>query len=102
MLEKQGYLIADVDYVRPLKITAGFLEDLEQYDAFDRCHTGMAELAMIHGTADETASIDDARRFAKQFSAVLTEVEGADHRFQIPGGSKRVIDTAMDFFIVRR
>ncbi|MDD2497782.1 MAG: hypothetical protein PHY90_06590 [Desulfitobacteriaceae bacterium] len=53
---------------------------------------------MIHGTADETASIDDARRFARQSGAELIEVKDADHRFLIPGGMEQVIDAAVRFF----
>lgn len=97
-LEEQGYVIPDFGYVRPLKITRGFCDDLEAHDLFKLCRPDMAEIAMIHGDADETASVKDARRFAKQFGAQLTEVKGADHRFMIPGGMIKVIDTAVKFF----
>jgi len=46
----------------------------------------IAEIAMIHGDADESASVVDARRFAQQLGARLTEVKGAAHRIMIPGG----------------
>lgn len=97
-LNKQGYIIKDYDNVRPLKITREFYGDLEEYDVFKLCWPDMAELAMIHGDADETASVVDARRFAKQFGARLTEVKGADHRFMTPGGMEQVIDSAVRFF----
>lgn len=97
-LEAQGYIMLDRDYVRPLKVTREFINDLNVHDVFKLYRSGMAELAMIHGTADETAPADDARRFAKQSGAALTEVEGADHRFLIPGGMSLVIDAAMKFF----
>lgn len=100
-LDEQGYISMDFDYIRPLKITREFYDDLEAHDVFKLCWPDMAELAMIHGDADETASVVDARRFAKQFGARLTEVKGADHRIMIPGGMEQVIDAAVQFFIAK-
>jgi len=100
-LDEQGYIIMDFDYIRPLKITREFYDDLEAHDVFKLCWPDMAELAMIHGDVDETASVVDARRFAKQFGARLTEVKGADHRIMIPGGMEQVIDAAVQFFIAK-
>jgi hypothetical protein len=97
-LSEQGYIILDLDCVRPLKITRQFYDDLEAHHVFKLCRTDMAELAMIHGDADETVSVVEARRFAEQFGARLTEVKGADHRFRIPGGKEQVIDSAVQFF----
>jgi len=101
LLETQGYIVLDGGYVRPLTMTRGFINDLETHDVFALYRPGTAELAMIHGTADETAPIGDARRFAHMAGAHLTEVEGADHRFLIPGGMERVVQTAVDFFTAR-
>lgn len=98
-LDEQGHIILDFDYVRPLKITREFYDDLEAHDVFKLCRPDMAEIEMIHGDADETASVVEARRFAKQFGVRLTEVKGADHRFMIPGGKEQVIDHAVQFFI---
>ncbi len=53
---------------------------------------------MVHGDADETAPVEDARRFAEQVGAKLTEIEGADHGFSNPDGMDRVIETAVRFF----
>ncbi|MFZ3131268.1 MAG: alpha/beta hydrolase [Desulfosporosinus sp.] len=100
-LDAQGYIILDFDYIRPLKIMREFYDDLEAHDVFKLCRLDMAELAMIHGDADETAPVADARRFAKQFGARLTEVKGADHRMRIPGGMEQVIDAALRFFIAK-
>lgn len=97
-LDEQGFFVLKTGYDRPLKITRGFYDDLAAYDVFRLWKRGIAALRMIHGTADETASIRDARRFAEQFGARLIEVEGADHRFQIPGGMERVVRAAVDFF----
>jgi uncharacterized protein len=100
-LDAQGYVILDFDYVHPLKIMREFYDDLAAHDVFKLCRPDMAELAMIHGDADETAPVADARRFAKQFGARLTEVNGADHRIMIPGGMELVIEAALQFFIAK-
>ncbi len=97
-LDAQGFVMLDMGDARPLKLTRGFVDDLDANDVFCLYQPGMAELAMIHGTADETAPIGDARRFAGQSGARLTEVEGADHRFLLPGGTERVVDAAVRFF----
>ncbi|NMA13742.1 MAG: alpha/beta hydrolase [Clostridia bacterium] len=97
-LETQGFVMLDRGYLRPLKITREFLADLDGHNVFSLYQPGMAELGMIHGTADETASIDDTRRFARQSGAELIEVKDADHRFLIPGGMEQVIDAAVRFF----
>jgi len=97
----QGFFMLDMEvegYLRPLKITQGFLDDLDAHDVFKLCRPGMAQIAMVHGTADEIASVDDARRFATQFGAALTEIEGADHSFTVPGGMDTAMDAAVRFF----
>ncbi len=98
MLDKQGFVMLDEDYVRPLKLTSGFLSDLEAHDIYTLYRPGITEVAMAHGSADEIAPIEDARRFARLSGAELTEVEGADHRFLIPGGMERVLGAAVAFF----
>jgi alpha/beta superfamily hydrolase len=100
-LKTQGYVIVDYDYVRPLKFTKEFYDDIMAYDVFKLCRSDMAQIAMIHGDADETAPVADARRFAKQCDAELTEVKGANHRFQIPGGMDQIIETAVRFFTAK-
>ncbi len=97
-LDAQGYIIMDYNYVRPLKVTREFYDDLEAYDVFKLCRPDMAEIAMVHGDADRAAPVMDARRFAKQCGARLTEIKGADHCFMIPGGMEQVIETAVRFF----
>ncbi|MPN39218.1 hypothetical protein SDC9_186746 [bioreactor metagenome] len=98
-MQEQGYVLLDEGYVRSLKITRGFLEDLRTHNVFALYRPGTARLMMIHGTADKTAPLADARRFAALSGAAIIEVEGADHRFLIPGGMDRVIDAAVGFFI---
>ena len=98
LLDTQGYAMAE-QYGRPLKITREFVADLKDHDAFQLCHPGMAELLMIHGTADETAPLEAAHRFAKQLGARLIIVPGAGHRFQGPGETEQVMDVAREFFM---
>ena len=98
LIDRQGYIIMDYGFIRPLKITREFYNDLQTHDLFKLCRPDMAELAMIHGDADEIAPITEVRRFAKQFGVKLTEVNGADHRFTIPGGMEQVITAAVEFF----
>lgn len=101
-LETQGYTVMNDDYIRPLKIMKSFYDDLEGHDIFKLFCPNRTKLAMIHGDADETAPIEDARRFAKQFNINLTEVKGGDHRFTIPGGMDQVINAAILFFTEKR
>jgi hypothetical protein len=101
-LESRGFVMLDMaGYVRPLKVTRGFLADLDAYDVFRLYLSGRARFAMIHGTLDETASIDAARRFSKKYCVPLTEMKGADHGFNIPGGMERVIDEAVRFYSLK-
>ncbi len=97
-LDEQGYFMLDQGYVRPLKITRDFLDDLDRHDVFKFYRPRIADISMIHGTADETAPIDDVRHFAKQAGAALIEVDGADHRFLVPGGTAQVIHSAVMFY----
>lgn len=99
LIKTQEFVMLDKGYARPLKITREFLADLDLYDVFKLYRPGMTKIAMIHGTNDDTAPIEDVRSFAKQFDAELTEVESADHRFFIPGGMDKVVDTALKFYM---
>lgn len=97
-LREQGYIILDLNYLHPLKITREFYDDLGDHDLFQLCRPDMAELAMVHGDVDETAPVEAARRFAERFGAGLTEIHGADHRIMNPGEKEQVIDCAVQFF----
>ena len=97
-LKRQGYFLLDHGYERPLRIVPGLLEDFDRYDVFRLYRPGTADLAMIHGTDDKTASVQDAQRFAAFAGAELTLVEGGDHSFTIPGGGEKVLAAAVEFF----
>jgi hypothetical protein len=108
LLDKQGYFTLHEDCVRPLKVTKEFCADLEANDVFSLYKQGtmnninnkteIAEIAMIHGDADESASFEDAKRFAEQIGAKLTVVEGGKHRLMGPGQMELVLETAIEFF----
>ncbi len=95
-LKKQGFFT--MDYPRPLKVTQEFCDDLARYDVFSLFKANIAEIAMIHGDGDKTAPVEDALRFAAQFSADITIIKGAGHRFMNPGGRTAVLKAATDFF----
>jgi predicted alpha/beta hydrolase family esterase len=85
-------------------VTKEFCADLEANDVFSLYKQGImnkteiAEIAMIHGDADESASFEDAKRFAEQVGAKLTVVEGGKHRLMRPGQMELVLETAIEFF----
>lgn len=71
-------------YVRPLKLTCGFFEDLDRHDLFTLWRPEEAEVRMVHGELDETIPVEEARRFAVRFQIPLTVIPGEDHRLSIP------------------
>ncbi|MCI8645710.1 MAG: alpha/beta hydrolase [Firmicutes bacterium] len=102
LLEKQGYLMADEDYVRPLKLMGEFFDELEANDVFETYKAGCAEgteLYMVHGSLDETASFEAAKAFAGLAGARFTALEGGDHRLSLAGMPERVTELAAGFFL---
>lgn len=95
-VEKLRYVV--MDYKRPLKITQEFLADLASIDILKLHLPDYAKLMMIHGEADEAASVVNARRLSEQFSIPLIEVKGADHRFTGLGETEQVLASAIAFF----
>jgi len=98
-LARDGYLMLDEGYTRPLKITPAFLSDLAAHNVFRLYRAGEAEVRMVHGGADETASVKDAERFARQFGAELTVIPGGDHRLSLPGMPETVLRLAEEFYL---
>ena len=97
-LDRQGYFVPDYDYVREMRITPAFLQDLADHDVFSRYQKGQATLAMIHGGQDSVAPVADARRFAEIFGAQLTLVPQGEHQLMGPGELEQVLDRAVSFF----
>lgn len=98
-LDEKGYFVLDLDCFRPLKITKEFCMDLESHDVLRIYKPGMAEIAMIHGDEDRSASLEDAKDFADYSGAELTIVEGGHHRLTGPGQMDLIIDKAIKFFL---
>ena len=83
-------------YEPPLLLTQAFLDSLNAHDPFAECRPRMADVLLIHGTADEVAPIGQARRFSRQFGYPLLEIAGADHRFQGEDQMDRLIEAAVE------
>lgn len=98
--QRDGYCDL-TDYNRPLKLTRAFCENLSRYDVFQLYQAGTAQLRMIHGEQDSTASPAAARKFAAEKGAELILVPGAEHRLMEPGNPERALQAAIDFFAKR-
>ena len=100
-LKAAGEFIRDkaaYGYIRDLKITQNFIDDLESCDVFTLWREAYAKLCMIHGELDETIPLGDAGSFAGKFNVPLTVVPGGDHQLSIPGAPERVLKLALEFF----
>ena len=94
------YFTPDFPYHREMKITKAFLSDLEENQPLHIYPIPSApKLSMIHGSADTTAPIVDARRFAEQSLADLHEVSCGEHRLMAQGEMDAVIQQAISFFL---
>lgn len=101
LLERQGYLMADEDYVRPLKLIREFFDELDTNDVFEKYEAGSperADLYMVHGSLDETASFEAAKVFANLAGAEFINFPGGDHRLSLPGMPEKVTELAAEFF----
>ena len=83
-------------YEPPIMISPAFIRSMLAHDPFEECRPRMADILLIHGTADEIAPVEEARRFSRRFGYPLLEIEGADHRFQGEGQMDRLIDVALE------
>ena len=98
----QGYFVPAYDYVREMRITPAFLQDLAEHDVFSRYQMGMATLAMVHGGRDDVAPVADARRFAETFGAQLTILPQGEHPLMGEGELEQVLALATAFFQNKR
>lgn len=99
ILEKQGYFVPDWDYVREMRITQAFLDDLKAHDVFSAFRPGMAQIAMVHGALDDVAPAADARRFAQAVGARLLELPRGEHPLMGAGELDQVLEAALSFFL---
>lgn len=98
-LARRGYIFMETGFTAPMKMTRRLFEELAEYDPFELYVPDGADLCLIHGSADEEAPIDDARRFADFAHARFIEVPGAGHRFNCPGQMDVVEKAALDFLL---
>ncbi|MCL2792578.1 MAG: alpha/beta hydrolase [Spirochaetaceae bacterium] len=89
---------AKYGYTRDLKLTQGLFDDLERHDVFTLWQKGLAKLCMIHGEADQTVPLSNAKSFAEMFHVPLTVALNGDHQLSIPGAPEQVLKLAADFF----
>jgi len=100
-MEAAGEVIldkAEYGYIRDLKITQGFFDDLERHDVFSLWRESFAELRMVHGELDQTIPLSDAISFAGRFNVPLTVIPNGDHQLSIQGAPAQVLKLAGDFF----
>ena len=83
-------------YDPPILISPAFIRSMLAHDPFRECRPRMADILLIHGTADEVAPVEEARRFSRQFNYPILEIEGADHRFLGEGQMDHLIDVALE------
>ena len=96
-LARQGYFVPQYDYVREMRITPAFLDDLAEYNLFTRYRQGSAQVAMVHGGQDQVAPVKAAQRFATRFGARLTILSQGEHNLMGPGELEQVLSLAVAF-----
>ena len=69
-----------------------------QHDPFACYQKGTAQLRMIHGELDSTASPVIARQFAEEKGAEFLLFPGAEHRLMESGNPERALQLAIEFF----
>ena len=101
-LETSGEFTRDKEeygYIRDIKLTRCFFEDLECNDVFKLWRKDCAELHMVHGEADQTVPLSDVKSFAELFSVPLHVVPDGDHQLSTPGAPEQVAKLAKEFFL---
>ena len=104
-LEASGKLVlskAEYGYARDMKLTRGFVDDLENHDIFSIWKEGFAEIRMIHGGSDRVIPLRDAKSFAERFRIPLTIVPNGDHQLSTPGVPEQVIKAAVGFSLIHK
>lgn len=98
MLERDGYIMLNYE-PRDLKITAGFIADLQANDLFADFQRGEEQLRMIHGTDDREIDYAKAVRFAAKNSIDIITVEGGDHQLSVRGAPETVVKETLNFIM---
>ena len=101
LLMRRGEITIDMaGYRRPLILTKALFDQLDTLDLFQIYRPGAARLAMVHGAEDETAPLEDARRFAQYAGAALTVIPNGTHSLSGPGMAEKIVRLAADFFLL--
>ena len=96
-LKKEGYII-NSHFLRPVRLSLYFYNEIEKYDLFEIFSTPKdILLKMVHGDCDQIASYDEAVKFSKQFGIDIETVHGSDHVFGKKEYSDIVFDLAEKF-----
>lgn len=95
-IEEKGYL--EFPYEPPLRITQGFVDDMNRCNLFEIYKPGKTKVAMIHGENDKTIIPEKAKAFSKLFNIDITMVPGGDHTLMNPGGPQLVLEKALSFY----
>lgn len=98
-LEERGYFVPDHEYIMEMRVSRAFLDDLAQWDVFERYRPGTARLRMIHGVKDSVAPYDAAVRFAEYAGAELVTMPEGDHPLMGPGEMERMLELAVETFV---
>lgn len=96
-MDRQGYFVPEYDYVREMRVTPAFLQDLQDYDVFKTYRPGRTGLFMVHGGRDSVAPPEAAKRFAAQFGIILLELPNGEHDLMGPGELDQVLAAASSF-----
>lgn len=97
-LKMNGYF--DFGFERIMRIRNQFIIDLKNNSVVDLYKNNkFNNIDIIHGTNDKTVPIIDSMLFCKEHNLVLHEIEGANHRFDIPGQVEEVVDIARNIIM---
>ncbi len=87
----QGKHLDSCAQIMGMEISQKYIDDLPQYDVFERMKNFGGKTLIAHGTADSVVDISYSRRLAKCFpNAFLTEYPGEGHGFSSPSREKWV------------
>ncbi len=101
-LEEKGYFMQGFSLGRPVRVTKGFIEDLDRnnlFDRFDPDRYGPHRIAMAHGAEDPVIDPEAAARFAKKFGIQETVFAGEGHSLcNDPRTPDKVVDLAIALY----
>lgn len=95
--DADGIVELKLPMVGTVKVTADFIDELQNYDLFKSCNMVMAKLFLLHGGKDNISPVSDAHKFAELTGALLKEIPEAGH-FECPGGIMQAVMEAVDFY----